>query len=178
MPSLYTITEPHPTVPQNSYTHSGRGGLGNFFRAPATTSPSGVPMAVAAAAAPRTSSSTTSPTTTSSSSSSSSSTRRFYSGRGGAGNAHTASERPVLSFDEEFTRAEVREKTATLSHVGRGGAGNTTSGSFFGGGSSKKSNDDDGSSSLTRRDSASTEGSGRSSIGGGGFWERVRSVGH
>ncbi|KAG7289658.1 hypothetical protein NEMBOFW57_006033 [Staphylotrichum longicolle] len=154
MPSRYTITEPHPTVAQNSYTHSGRGGLGNFFRAPATTAPSGVP--------------------TPASSTTASSTRRFYSGRGGAGNAHATVERPVLSFDEEFTRAEVREKTATMSHVGRGGAGNIFS--SFGGGSSsseRKKSGDDG-ESLGRRDSASTEGSTRST----GFWGRVRSVGH
>ncbi|KAL2132564.1 hypothetical protein VTI74DRAFT_3648 [Chaetomium olivicolor] len=153
MPS-YTITEPHPTVPQNSYTHSGRGGLGNFFRAPATTSPSGVP--------------------TPATSTTSASTRRFYSGRGGAGNARPAGERPVLSFDEEFTRAEVREKTATISHVGRGGAGNIFSGSFGGEMNSKKAESDDG-ESLTRRDTASTTDSRRSS---GGFWGRVRSVGH
>ncbi len=143
----YTITEPHPTVAQNSYTHSGRGGLGNFFRAPATTSPSGVPT----------------PSTTTSSTAASS--RRFYSGRGGAGNAHSTAERPVLSFDEEFTRAEVREKTATMSHVGRGGAGNIFS-------STTKKHEADG-ESLGRRDSASTSGSSKS-----GFWERVRSVGH
>jgi hypothetical protein len=104
----YTITEPHPTVPKNSYTHSGRGGAGNFFRAPQTTSPSGVPTPVVTA-----SSSTTS--------------QRFYSGRGGAGTIHSATERQALSFDEEFQRAEVREKTATMTHVGRGGAGNVFS---------------------------------------------------
>lgn len=160
MPSHYTITEPHPTVPQNSYTHSGRGGLGNFFRAPATTSPSGVP------------------TPASSSGSSGSSSRRFYSGRGGAGNAHSTAERPVLSFDEEFTRAEVREKTATISHVGRGGAGNIFSTGPFGGSSAAKKNSIDSTAdgeALGRRDSASTSGSGRSLSG---FWGRVRSVGH
>ncbi|AEO56974.1 hypothetical protein MYCTH_2314878 [Thermothelomyces thermophilus ATCC 42464] len=152
----YTITEPHPTVPQNSYTHSGRGGLGNFFRAPATTSPSGVPT----------------PATTSTTSSSSS--RRFYSGRGGAGNAHAASERPVISFDEEYARAEVREKKAAgMSHVGRGGAGNI----FF----TSPSADEDG-ATLGRRDSASTQGSWRSSTSTvsslAGFWGRVKSAGH
>lgn len=169
MPSLYTITEPHPTVPQNSYTHSGRGGAGNFFRAPATTSPAGVPTPAAL-----------STIKTSSTSNSSSSPRRFYSGRGGAGNAYAASERPVLSFDEEFTRAEVREKTATISHVGRGGAGNifSSSSSSFPFGSKKKNSIDVGldGDSLTRRDSASTEGSTRSN--GSGFWGRMRSAGH
>ena len=139
----YTITEPHPTVPQNSYTHSGRGGLGNFFRAPATTSPSGVPTPLT--------------TIASNSSSASARPRAFYSGRGGAGNAHAAAERPVLSFDEEFTRAETRDKSATVGYMGRGGAGNYSS--------SKKKTGEDG-SSMTRIDSASTAGSGSSSRSG------------
>jgi hypothetical protein len=100
MPS-YTFTEPHPTVPQNSFTHSGRGGAGNFFRAPATTAPQGIPTTTTTKA----------------------STGRFYSGRGGAGNAHAASARPVLSFDDDFARLEVRESNNVV-HVGRGGAGN------------------------------------------------------
>jgi len=165
MPSLYTITEPHPTVPQNSYTHSGRGGLGNFFRAPATTSPSGVPT-------PLTTSTTSNSTTTS--------TRRFYSGRGGAGNAHVAGDRPVLSFDEEFSRAETRDNKATaaggvvLTHVGRGGAGNIFN---FAAGAKEDQEDDDG-DSLGRRDSSSTQGSGRSTSSSlAGFWGRVRSAG-
>lgn len=144
MPSLYTITEPHPTVPKNSYTHSGRGGAGNFFRAPATTAPTGIPTP--AAVAP----------------SASSSSGRFYSGRGGAGNAHASAERPILSFDEEFTRAEVREKASTISHVGRGGAGNIFS-------TSSKSDKKD-STELSRRDSNSTTGSDRS-----GFLHRLTS---
>ncbi|KAK3995153.1 hypothetical protein QBC44DRAFT_234917 [Cladorrhinum sp. PSN332] len=148
MPSLYTITEPHPTVAQNSYTHSGRGGAGNFFRAPKTTAPSGVPTP---AAAP---SSSTTPSS------------RFYTGRGGAGNAHSSAERPVLSFDEEFARAEVREKASTISHVGRGGAGN-----IFSSSSSQKDKKD--SSSLRRMDSTSTTDSNRS-----GFWGRIMSHTH
>lgn len=140
MPS-YSITEPHPTVPKNSYMHSGRGGAGNFFRAPQTTAPTGVPT----------------PAATSTTSSS-----RFYSGRGGAGNVHSASERQTISFDEEFQRAEVREKTATITHVGRGGAGNV----FSSLGGSKEG-------SSTRRDSESTTGSTKS-----GFWGRLSSVGH
>jgi len=159
----YTITEPHPTVAQNSYTHSGRGGLGNFFRAPATTSPAGVPTPVTASTA-----------STTTSSGRSNSPRRFYSGRGGAGNAHSTAVRPVLSFDEEFTRAEVREKTATMSHVGRGGAGNIFATGAGGGLIERKKSLEDG-EELGRRDSASTSGSGRSISG---FWGRVRSVGH
>jgi len=106
MPS-YMINEPHPTVPANTYTHSGRGGAGNMFRAPATTAPAGVSTPAAA--------------------SSHATTKRFYSGRGGAGNAHASVDRPVLSFEEEYASAAAREKHAS-GHVGRGGAGNVFSG--------------------------------------------------
>ncbi|KAI1778586.1 hypothetical protein F4818DRAFT_406544 [Hypoxylon cercidicola] len=98
----FTITEPHPTVQRDSYTHSGRGGAGNYFRAPATTPAEGVAMM---------------PTTTSHT------TSRFHSGRGGAGNAHVSVEKPVLSFDEEFAhQSHVEQKP--ICYVGRGGAGN------------------------------------------------------
>jgi hypothetical protein len=161
MPSLYTITEPHPTVPQDSYTHSGRGGLGNFFRAPLTTSPSGVP--------------TKTTSTTSTSSTTSSTPRRFYSGRGGAGNAHHASpttHTPALSsFDEEFALRESALATV-VGHVGRGGAGNVYSSSSAA--SMKGAVDGE---ALARRDSASTEGSARSSGSLAGFWGRVKSAG-
>ncbi|KAI1653913.1 hypothetical protein F4813DRAFT_393293 [Daldinia decipiens] len=101
MPDL-TIIEPHPTIPQNSYTHSGRGGAGNYFRAPNTTPSSGV---------------ATKPTSVQHT------TSRFYSGRGGAGNAHVAAAKPVLSFDEEFThKSHIEQKP--VGYVGRGGAGN------------------------------------------------------
>ncbi|KAH6840771.1 hypothetical protein B0I37DRAFT_223029 [Chaetomium sp. MPI-CAGE-AT-0009] len=161
MPSLFTITEPHPTVPQDSYTHSGRGGLGNFFRAPATTSPSGVP-------------------TPSTSGSRSSSTRRFYSGRGGAGNAHASSSSthtPALAFDEDeiARRAELREPAAVVGYVGRGGAGNV----FYSSSSSKDDAGADDGEALGRRSSASTEGSARSSASASlaGLWGRVKSAG-
>ncbi|GAB1315076.1 hypothetical protein MFIFM68171_05286 [Madurella fahalii] len=146
----YTITEPHPTVPQNSYTHSGRGGAGNFFRAPATTSPAGVPT----------------PATASSSSSS-----RFYSGRGGAGNARPASERPVLSFDEEFARAEARDRAATAGYVGRGGAGNIVSNN-----NNNNNNNNTSTAEKDRRDSSCSLGgeSQESSASSGSFWGRLR----
>ncbi|KAK3296845.1 uncharacterized protein B0H64DRAFT_110836 [Chaetomium fimeti] len=162
MPSLYTITEPHPTVPQNSYTHSGRGGLGNFFRAPATTSPSGVP---------------TPSTTTTATTSTTSSTRRFYSGRGGAGNARAA---PALAFDEdELARRESATATAMVGHVGRGGAGNVFYSSSSAAAVAKDAGVDDAGEALGRRDSASTEGSARSSASSSlaGLWGRVKSAG-
>lgn len=101
----FTIAEPHPTVGQNSYMHSGRGGAGNYFRAPATTTPAaGVP---------------TEPKETKPSSTTSS----FYSGRGGAGNAHVSTKRPVMSFDEEL-RIQSQMEQKRVGYVGRGGAGN------------------------------------------------------
>lgn len=106
----YTITEPHPSVSQNTWTHSGRGGAGNHFRAPATTSPSGVATAASAAAAAVVTRAG----------------RFFYSGRGGAGNAHAASKRHVLDFDEEYRQAAVRDHAS--GHTGRGGAGNVFKG--------------------------------------------------
>ncbi|KAI0015273.1 hypothetical protein F4780DRAFT_764637 [Xylariomycetidae sp. FL0641] len=100
----FTITEPHPTVHKNTYTHAGRGGAGNYFRAPTTTPASGVPTVAEGLSLPPKAS-------------------RFHSGRGGAGNAHAAAERPVLSFDEEYARhANIEQKP--LGHTGRGGAGN------------------------------------------------------
>jgi len=145
----YFITEPHPTVKTNSYVHAGRGGAGNIFKAPTTTPATGVP----------TSPSVSAPTQAS--------TGRFYSGRGGAGNSHSASERTVLSFDEEYGAALAHESAAG-GHFGRGGAGN----SFVpAGAKSHKSGDD----ASLRRDSASTTGSTRS-----GFWGRLSSssLGH
>ncbi|KXJ87680.1 hypothetical protein Micbo1qcDRAFT_167235 [Microdochium bolleyi] len=100
----FTINEPHPTVAKNSFTHAGRGGAGNHFRAPLTTPASGV----------------TSPALTSKPLPPSA---RFYSGRGGAGNAHSKAERPVISFDEEYARHAAHEQKLR-GHVGRGGAGN------------------------------------------------------
>ncbi|KAI1820597.1 hypothetical protein F4861DRAFT_54144 [Xylaria intraflava] len=98
----FTITEPHPTVKQNTYTHSGRGGAGNYFRAPVTTPASGVPTESRALPP---------------------STSNFYSGRGGAGNAHVSQKRPVMSFDEEFKLQSQMAESRT-GYVGRGGAGN------------------------------------------------------
>ncbi|GAW17910.1 hypothetical protein ANO14919_073790 [Xylariales sp. No.14919] len=98
----FTIAEPHPTVGQNTYTHSGRGGAGNYFRAPQTTPSSGVPTEPRALPP---------------------STSNFYSGRGGAGNARVSAKRPVMSFDEEFKlQSQIEQKR--VGYVGRGGAGN------------------------------------------------------
>lgn len=109
----FTITEPHPTIPTNTYTQVGRGGAGNIFRAPPTTSPAGVPTPF----------NPISPITSNTTTSSTGSTR-FYSGRGGAGNAHCEIERPTIDFEDEFSRADLREQLDYGHYVGRGGAGN------------------------------------------------------
>lgn len=100
----YTINEPHPTVAANMPVHYGRGGAGNFLKAPTTTPSTGV----AQPASPPKASNT-----------------RFYSGRGGAGNAQKSASRHALSFDEEYQAALAHDKVAHAGqHVGRGGAGN------------------------------------------------------
>ncbi|KAI0012523.1 hypothetical protein F4779DRAFT_567922 [Xylariaceae sp. FL0662B] len=147
----YTITEPHPTVVKNSYTHSGRGGAGNFFRAPATTPACGVPTQPI----------TTPPVSTSTGSTTVS---RYHSGRGGAGNARVAVQKPVLSFDEEFARQSQLEQKP-VGHVGRGGAGNVYNANATAAGAdvpprkgSDASSQYSGSSAGSRRD---------------GFWTRL-----
>lgn len=161
----YTITEPHPSVAQNTYVHAGRGGAGNFVRAPLTTSPAGVPTPLHPS------------TSRASSSSSVSSTSRFYSGRGGAGNAHSHIERPVLSFEDEFSRADKREASKAAAkgyHVGRGGAGNFTSMASSAPSSSSSSN----SGSGRRRKSSSSVASSASgaSSGSDGWVKRLSGI--
>ncbi|CAK7204528.1 hypothetical protein SEUCBS139899_007286 [Sporothrix eucalyptigena] len=109
----YTVTEPHPTVQANAYTHSGRGGLGNTFRAPTSVTPAaGIPTPLAKVSS------------VSSSSSAPHSSTRFYAGRGGAGNAYPVSERRGVSLDDEYVYASTVAKSASRGYVGRGGAGN------------------------------------------------------
>jgi hypothetical protein len=111
MPFQYTITEPHPTA--RNYIHSGRGGAGNTFRAPksSTGRTTQAPASLFEAGLPETS-------------------IKFSSGRGGAGNIHLNAEKKAFSFDEELERQRTREqkmRDGAICHVGRGGAGNWTS---------------------------------------------------
>ncbi|KAF5026691.1 hypothetical protein F66182_1215 [Fusarium sp. NRRL 66182] len=99
----YILTEPSPST--NTYVRSGRGGYGNISRAKDSTSSSRTVVATP---------STTSTTTPS---------RRFFSGIGGAGNVHKASEQPSVSLDDEYDRIAARDHMAA-GHVGIGGAGN------------------------------------------------------
>jgi len=135
MPSQYSITEPHPTA--NKYVHSGRGGAGNTFRTPKSTEGSTArgPASFVEGGLPASSS-------------------KFASGRGGAGNIHHIAERPIFSFDEELERQNTRErkmKEGAVWHVGRGGAGNWTTGQ---------------SESSPRKDSTSSTGSDASARSG------------
>ena len=112
---MFTITEPHPTVQANAYTHAGRGGAGNTFRAPSSVTPAaGVPTTLTKTAS----------RASSASAASSASSSRFYSGRGGAGNACPVSERRSISLDDEFAYAAAVARASSSGHVGRGGAGN------------------------------------------------------
>jgi hypothetical protein len=110
MPSQYQVTEPHPHP--GKYVHSGRGGAGNTFKAPKTSSGTSArgPASLLETGLPKSNS-------------------KFSSGRGGAGNIHEPSERAIFSFDEELERQSTRErrmKDGAVWHVGRGGAGNWT----------------------------------------------------
>ncbi|KAK4064876.1 uncharacterized protein Triagg1_8875 [Trichoderma aggressivum f. europaeum] len=102
MPVNYVFTESAPS--QTPYVRSGRGGAGNIVRSSALP-----------------------PTSSSSSSSSSSSAsrqlpnQRFFSGIGGAGNAHQADKlQPALLRSLETPG----NQNPARGHVGRGGAGN------------------------------------------------------
>lgn len=153
----YTVTEPHPTVAQSAWTHAGRGGAGNHFRAPPTTSPQGIPTPLLQPTVSRASTASSS----SSGSQQQQKPQRFYSGRGGAGNAQRQQPdfNPVTSFEDEFSRADTRHRVEMGSgyHVGRGGAGNVKSGSTS---SSKKERQGSANSGA----SCSSSGSSRSSI--------------
>ena len=108
----YSIVEPHPSARSNAYIHTGRGGAGNFTRAPASVT-RGSDASGPASRLPPTSLS------------SQNSNKPFTTGRGGAGNIHPPSERAIFSFDEELERQLSQDRhAAPVYHVGRGGAGN------------------------------------------------------
>lgn len=106
--TTYRVIEPHPSVPHNgrSAIHTSRGGAGNVINLK-NTKTTDSRTATGPASVTRLDSRV--PST-------------FKSGRGGAGNVHSSSERAIFSFDEELER-ELR-RAAPVYHVGRGGAGN------------------------------------------------------
>ena len=95
----YQLTEGAPSA--SSYMRCGRGGAGNIYRATGSATKSYTVQPSAA------------------------SSTRFFSGIGGAGNAHSASERPsaTASLDDAVRHAAARD-TASVGYCGRGGAGN------------------------------------------------------
>ncbi|KAF3940611.1 hypothetical protein ABW19_dt0209655 [Dactylella cylindrospora] len=96
----FTTYEPAPST---AYYHTGIGGAGNYRK-----------LTAAEVASPKAKSHDIKPQA-----------RPFYGGRGGVGNAHSASERAMFSFDEELQRDKLRrESVAPMYAVGRGGAGN------------------------------------------------------
>lgn len=104
----YRVVEPHPSVPRTPRPaiHTARGGAGNVVSLK-NTKTTDSRNATGPPALTRLDSRTP---------------RTFTSGRGGAGNVHSSSERAIFSFDEELER-EMR-RVAPVYHVGRGGAGN------------------------------------------------------
>jgi hypothetical protein len=105
----YRVVEPHPST-NCPAVHTGRGGAGNVISLRNTVTTVGEyaegPASLAALDAHP--------------------PKNFLSGRGGAGNFHSDSERAIFSFDEELERQMRREKeVAPVFHIGRGGAGNT-----------------------------------------------------
>ncbi|PWY88523.1 hypothetical protein BO70DRAFT_286362 [Aspergillus heteromorphus CBS 117.55] len=129
MPSSvnYRVIEPHPSIPHTSRPalHTARGGAGNVINLKGTRT---TDSRTATGPASLTRLDSNVPST-------------FTSGRGGAGNVHSSSERAIFSFDEELERG--LRRAAPVYHVGRGGAGNM----IFG---------DDSSSSLSRKFSVSS----------------------
>lgn len=109
--AAYLVVEPHPSVPngRRPALHTSRGGAGNVISLRNT----------------RTTDSQTATGPPSLTRLDSNAPATFKSGRGGAGNVHSSSERAIFSFDEELEREMRREKDiAPVFHVGRGGAGN------------------------------------------------------
>ncbi|CAG9947441.1 unnamed protein product [Clonostachys rosea f. rosea IK726] len=97
MTNNYVVTEGAPSA--TTYMRCGRGGAGNTYRVSSSSaSRSSAPSAQAPA-------------------------RRFFSGVGGAGNVHEASERPTVSLDDEVRRLAAQEDQS-IGHCGIGGAGN------------------------------------------------------
>ncbi|KAF4212298.1 hypothetical protein CNMCM8980_001071 [Aspergillus fumigatiaffinis] len=129
----YRVIEPHPSVPHTSRPalHTARGGAGNVISLKNTKT---TDSRTATGPASLTRLDSNVPST-------------FKSGRGGAGNVRSSSERAIFSFDEELER-ELR-RAAPVYHVGRGGAGNMIYGDSC----------SSGSSILTRKFSSSSTAS-------------------
>lgn len=155
----YSIVEPHPSARPQSYISTGRGGSGNVTRAPSSVT-----------AGP----SATGPAARASVSSLSKPRLSFISGRGGAGNAHSVSERAIFSFDEELERELSHErKPAPVFYMGRGGAGNARSGSAR---DREVSRRDSQVSNVSSRSSSSESGADVATRKMGQAWRKITGV--
>lgn len=145
----YTITEPHPHVTGSRISY-GRGGAGNFSKAPKNIT------SASSAAGPASRVPLTHPNPDA----------VFFSGRGGNGNQHKEKERRVFSFDEELAeQRRLMEHQAPVYHIGRGGAGNLVDEN------QPRSHRQNSTSSNLSSDSNSSTHRGRSSLEGA--WHRV-----
>lgn len=124
MSSSYTITEAYPK-PAAAFTHTGRGGAGNIARTRASTSRPSHQRNLSAASLPDGPDTYPPPPGLSTINATKSQRRKFFSGRGGFANLHTASEDAIFSFDEELEKLmHVEDTLAPVYHIGRGGEGN------------------------------------------------------
>jgi hypothetical protein len=107
MSSISSSTKLNKSAPVNVYKHTGRGGAGNYLKAPTVSSSS-------SSASIRSSTST------------SSSHSGYSTGVGGAGNFHVSSPSFFRAFYKELhrKRSVVVVEPATVYHFGVGGAGN------------------------------------------------------
>jgi hypothetical protein len=118
----YQVLDPAPTQrPNSNYYHTGRGGAGNMRKSspPPTSLNTKRPSLDKRVSLAH---STTNMSTLSRAAGSKGST-----GRGGAGNIRPVADLPLFSFDEEMdaqAAREEKERSGSIFHVGRGGAGN------------------------------------------------------
>ncbi|BDD61261.1 hypothetical protein MPDQ_005140 [Monascus purpureus] len=150
--ATYRLVEPHPSVPHNGRPaiHTSRGGAGNVISLK-NTKTTDSQTATGPASLTRLDSHVP---------------RTFKSGRGGAGNVHSSSERAIFSFDEELER-EFR-RAAPVYHVGRGGAGNMIH---------ESSSNHHNSYDLSRKYSTSSSGTTASTESAADrAWEKARST--
>lgn len=156
----YRVVEPHPSVPHTSRPalHTARGGAGNVINLKNTKT---TDSRTATGPPSLTRLDSRVPST-------------FKSGRGGAGNVHSSSERAIFSFDEELER-DLR-RAAPVYHVGRGGAGNMVHQDTSSNGSSL-SRKFSSSSSATSSSAGSTSSARDKALRGlGKGWDKIRGM--
>lgn len=149
MARIFSVTEPHPSVPKTGgYIGGGRGGAGNYQRYTSTELTAG-PNATG----PASRTNLTKPVR-----------RTIPAGRGGAGNFFHDSEEAIFQFDEEMLKKR-EAQAAPVYHIGRGGAANFVD-------STKESSVR---KSFSRKDSTASQASNESTHSNGSATQRVLS---